>query len=293
MSLAQTALANQASTSSNKLQRKEPKYLVQSVDRALCILSAFSDGAQELSINDLSRRLGLCKSTIHRLITTLEYRGFIEQNPDNGKYRLGLRLYELGAMTIVARSLVAEAEPYLKQVVNLYGETASVSVLDGVETVIVEKFESSAAIRLTSQIGRRSPIHASASGKVILAFQPERVQDDILARAPLTRYTSRTITEPNALKAHLEVVRAQGYSVDAEEYQEDLICVGAPIFAHTGEAIAAITVSGPSNRMRHKGIETIAASLVQAGLEISRRLGYNVVSHNASHRGGEPQVTIS
>lgn len=249
--------------------------LVQSVDRAMQILLAFDSEAQELSINELSRRVRLSKSTVHRLLTTLATRSFVEQNNQNGKYRLGLALYELGTQTILARSFVAEAEPFLKEIVGLYGETASLSVLEDIHSVIVEKFESSAALRLTSQIGRRSHLHTSASGKVLLAYQPSPLQEELIARLPLPRFTPNTITDPRELKRHLAEIRRRGYAVDNEEVSEDLICIGAPVFNHSGQVVAAISASGLASRVRQAGVERIAATLVAAGLSISSRLGFS------------------
>lgn len=250
--------------------------MVHSVDRALQILMAFDADAQELSVLELSKRVGLSKSTVHRLLTTLVGRNFVEQNPQNLKYRLGLTLYELGTRTIMARSFVTEAEPFLKEIVARFGETASLSVLEDTHTVIIDKLESSAALRLTSQIGRHSHLHNSASGKVLLAYQPKEIQHRLINRLALTRFTEHTITDPATLKRHLADTRERGYSVDNEEVSIDLVCIGAPIFDHTGRAVAAISLSGLASRVRQKGVERIGAALVEAGLNISRRLGYSI-----------------
>ncbi len=255
--------------------------LVQSVERALEILKCFDANVQELGIAELSKQVQLSKSTVHRLLTTLAAHNFVEQNALNGRYRLGLAVYQLGTATVVARSLVAEAEPYLKEIVTLYGETASLSVLDDIHSVIIDKLESTAALRLTSQIGRRSALHNSASGKVLLAHQPTKLRDEIIARLPFTRFTAKTITDPQAFQRHLESIRQRGYAVDNEEVAEDLVCISAPIFNHLGQAAAAISVSGLASRVRQKGVERIAASLVEAGSGISKRLGYGAREEEA------------
>ncbi|MGI6037147.1 MAG: IclR family transcriptional regulator [Limnochordia bacterium] len=258
----------------SKAKGEEGTNLVRSVDRAMQILTAFNQERTELSLTELVDLLGLSKSTLHRLIGTLTHWRCLELNPRSGKYRLGLRLHELGSLAILARGLLTEAEPYLKELVNIHGETASISVLDGGETVIVDKYESQAALRLTSQIGRRSPAYASASGKVLLAYQPPKIQEEIIAGIVWQPFTSRTITDPDLLKEQLVQVKARGYAIDDEEYQEELICIGAPVFDHSGSAVAALVISGLAPRVRQKGVDGIAATLMQFGRQISRSLGY-------------------
>ena len=147
--------------------KNDDSSVVQSVDRALQILCAFDVNNHELSIQQLSTMLDLPKSTTHRLLATLAYRGFIEQVTATKNYRLGLKLRELGALVTAARTIDSEAEPILKKLIEQCGETVSISILDGIETVIVEKIECSQSMRVTSQIGTRNPIHCSGSGKVL------------------------------------------------------------------------------------------------------------------------------
>ncbi|NLN16105.1 MAG: IclR family transcriptional regulator, partial [Firmicutes bacterium] len=221
----------------------------------------------------LSQALDLPKSTVHRLVATLCARGFMEQVEGTGNYRLGLRLHGLGARTVVARTLTSEAEPFLKSLLEKHGETVSISVLDGHEAVIVDKMESPQAMRVTSQIGKRNPVHCSASGKVLLAFAPPEAREKILSQISLERYTDKTITCPEALRGHLDEVRRQGYAVDDEEIQEDQVCLSAPVWDHEGCVCAAITISGPAGRIRGKGLGAIAASIVAAAWELSGKLG--------------------
>ena len=247
---------------------------MQSVDRALQILLSFeANGCEQQSLNQLSTNLGLPKSTIHRLLNALAQRGFIDQVSDTGYYRLGLKLHSLGAHVVVARSLASEGGPILGRLVDLYHETASISVLDGIESVIVEKMESDVAMRVTSQIGKRSPLHCSAGGKVMLAFQKPETGERIIAALPLKRYTAKTITDPEQLRQNLAEIRKLGYAVDDEEIQDDQVCISAPIWNHEGLVIAAITIPGPASRIRNKGVATIAQSLVEAAQELSMKLG--------------------
>lgn len=248
---------------------------VQSVDRALQLLSVFESDFQELSIQQFSELLDLPKSTVHRLLTTLVLRGFIEQDSQTRNYRLGIKLYALGMRVAATRAINSEAAPVLRSLIERCGETASVSVLDDIETVIVEKLETNQALRVTSQIGKRNPIHCTGSGKVVLAYLDSAVADKILKRvSPLKKYTNKTITDMVKLKENLMEIRIRGYALDDEEIFEGQFCIAAPVRNDKGEVFAAITVSGPLNRILAKDPHKIGACAVEAADELSRRLGY-------------------
>ena len=249
--------------------------IVQSVDRALQILSVFESDYQELSIQQFSEILDLPKSTIHRLLTTLVHRGFMEQDSESRNYRLGVKLYALGTKVIAARAINSEAAPVLRKLIEECGETASVSVLDETETVIIEKMETNQSIRVISQIGKRNPIHCTGSGKVVLAYLNPEAVDKILKRvSPLKRYTGKTITDPVKLKENIAEIRSRGYALDDEELVDDQFCISAPVRNSKGEVFAAITVSGPLYRIKAKDPDKIGACVVRAADELSRRLGW-------------------
>jgi DNA-binding IclR family transcriptional regulator len=254
--------------------KSDESYTVQSVERALHILLAFETDHRELSVGQLSVLLGLPKSTIHRLLATLEQNGFIEQVETTRNYRLGLKLRVLGASVVASRTLESEAFPILQMLLKQCGETVSVSVLDGIETMIVEKMESLQSMRVTSHIGKRSQIHCSGSGKVLLAFQPSIAAEQILAKAPLTRYTDKTITTAQELIEQFPETRRRGFAADDEEIVEGQLCISAPVWNSEGKAFAAITASGPAMRIRGKGELKIAADVIEAADELSRRLGW-------------------
>lgn len=255
--------------------KTEDTEIVQSVDRALQLLSVFESDHQELSIQEFSEILDLPKSTVHRLITTLLHRGFVEQDIKTRNYRLGLRLYALGTKVVATRGIDSEAAPVLRKLIEQCGETASVSVLDDTEAVIIEKMESNQSIRVTSQIGKRNPLHCTGSGKVFMAYATPEALDKILKRiTPLKRYTKNTITDPVKLKEILAEVKARGYALDDEEIFEDQFCISAPVRNSKGEVFAAITVSGPLYRIKAKEPAKIGVRVVEAADELSRRLGW-------------------
>ncbi|TDT51031.1 IclR family transcriptional regulator [Fonticella tunisiensis] len=258
-------MENRAKTKSN---------LIQSVDRALQILECFSRENRELGVTEISKYLGLHKSTTFGLLSTLESRGYVEQNLDNGKYRLGLKLFELGNLVHEGLDLRKQAYPFLKELVDKYQETVHLVVNDRGEAVYIDKVEGPGAIRMYSQVGKRPPMYCTGVGKAILAYMPDKEVDRILFEKGLRPFTPNTITDVDKLKAHLAEIREQGYSFDNEEIEIGLRCVAAPIKNHKGEVIAAISVAGPSTRMTWEKMNILAISVKEAAVNISRRMGY-------------------
>ncbi|MCL5962178.1 MAG: IclR family transcriptional regulator [Chloroflexi bacterium] len=256
------------------LKRDTSHYVVQAVDRAVAILDSFSSGDEELGITELSDRVGLHPATVHRLLCTLEHRRLIEQDQKSSKYRLGFKLFELGSLVSNALDVRKMAHPYLLELVERGGETAHLMVLEGRDIVFVDKVESANPFRMVSQIGKRLPAHCSGAGKCLLARLPDRDLEAILAGAPLPNLTPKSITELGGLRQHLSQVRLQGFAVDDEETQAGLRCIGAPIFDHSGKAVAAISISGPVARVSKKQIPFFVQLVRGTAQDISRSLGH-------------------
>ncbi|ABB14375.1 MULTISPECIES: IclR family transcriptional regulator [Carboxydothermus] len=252
--------------------------LIQSVDRALRILDTFSLKEKELGVTEIANRLGLHKSTVFGLLRTLEHWGYVEQNQVTGKYRLGLKLLELGNRVKEGLDLRAVALPFLQDLVERYGETVHLAVHDRGEIVYIEKVEGPNAIRMYSQIGRRAPMHCTGVGKAILAFRPEKEIEEIIRTKGLKYFTPNTITDPKKLHEELSLIRENGYSLDREEIEIGLRCVAAPIRDSQNTVVAAISVAGPSIRMTEEKIQELIVSVKEAALEISKRLGYQTSS---------------
>ena len=250
-------------------------YKVQVLDRALSILDALANTREHPTLAELAHTVELHKSTAHRLLMILERQRIVEREPRSGRYHLGLRLFELGTLAIASFNFRERAGSYLEQIVYQVDETVHLCVLDGGEILYLDKVEPSRSVRMASRIGTRNPVHCTAVGKAILAHLPERDLNDILHRRGLKRFTSNTITTPAELKAQLRAVLERGYSIDNEEIEDGVRCVGAPVLDHSGRPVAAISVSAPSFRLPASKVPTVAAALCQATRALSKEIGFN------------------
>ena len=255
-------------------QRTESgRYRIQAIERAVSILNAFSAEDPELGVTDLADRLGLHKSTVHRFLVNLEAAGLVERDRRTSRYRLGLRIFELGGLVLQQMNLWDEALPFLEGLVRDSGETGHLAVLDGGEAVYIEKVEARRALRIPSAIGRGYPAHATSLGKVLLAFLERDAVERIVDDRGLHRCTPKTITDPDALWDALDDIREQGFAVDDEEYEEGLRCIGAPIVGHTGQVVAALGIGGPVTRVTPQRVEELAQLVMSAATNLSKRMG--------------------
>jgi IclR family transcriptional regulator, KDG regulon repressor len=244
-----------------------------SVAMAVRLMKAFSDGEAEIGVSALAARLGLAKSTVHRLASTLVAEGMLEQNPESGRYRLGIALFGLGALVRRRMSLSAEAKPFLFELREETNETVLLAIPADSEVMYVYNLESTQAIRMRSDIGVRQPAWCTAVGRAIFAFQGEPAVARMLS-GPLAARTARTLTQPKALRAALAEVRRLGYAVDDEESEAGMRCIAAPVRDAGGEVIAAVGVAGPVQRLSPEALVAIAAPVMQTAEAISARLGY-------------------
>jgi len=250
-----------------------PRYRIQAIERAVSILNAFSAEEPELGVTELADRLGLHKSTVHRFMVNLDAAGLVERNQRTGRYRLGLRIFELGGLVMQQMNLWDEALPFLESLVRDTGETGHLAVLDGGEAIYIERVEARRALRVPSAIGRGYPAHATNLGKVLLADLPSERVDAIVAERGLAAYTPHTITDPDHLAAELERIRELGYAIDNEEYDEGLRCIGAPVRDHSGHVVAAVGIGGPVTRITPVRVDELAELVMAAARGLSRRLG--------------------
>ena len=255
-------------------ETKSSPYHVQVLDRALAVLDTLAKEPAPASLMELSAKLQLHKSTAHRLLMVLERHRMVEREPQTGRYRLGLRLFELGSLAISRFDIRDRARPYLERVLFETEETVHLCVLDAGEVLYVDKVEPSRSVRMASKIGRLSPAHCSAVGKAMLAHLPEPAVDDVLKRHGLARMTARTIVTPGELKAELKTVRERGYAIDNEEAEDGVRCVGAVILGHNGRPLGAISTSAPSFRLTMERVPAVAASVCRAARSISVESGY-------------------
>ena len=249
-------------------------YRIQVLDLAFGILKAIAENGSDVGLAELSARLGLHKSTTHRLLMVLENDHFVERCPVSGKYHLGSRLIDLGQAALARLDVFELARPHLRELAEETAETAHLAVLRGGEVVSLVNAESRQTLRTPATVGTRSPAHCTSLGKTMLAFLPPEQVDEFLRQHVLEAYTRRTITSPAKFRTELRMIRERGYAVDNEEREEGLRCIGAPVRDHTGAVIAAVSIAGPAFRIRADRVSTLALSVVRAAARISLSLGY-------------------
>lgn len=250
----------------------EPRPVVQSVDRALTILEILEREGW-MGVTRLSRELGIHKSTAFRLLATLEQRGLVEQHIETQKYRLGFALVRLAGAVRAGLDLTRSARPVCEWLSEQTGETVNIAVLEGREVVNIDQVNLSSSVVSVDWLGRRTGLHATSTGKVFLAFLPERVRDDVL-RAGLARHTQQTITDARVLRRQLTEIRQRGWSYTDQELELGLNAVAAPIHGADGSVLATVCVSGPVFRLTSERLPDVGALAADAAQQISRRLGF-------------------
>lgn len=258
-------------------KRKKSSYIIQSVTNALDLLEEFRGEDTELGVTELSKRLGLHKNNVFRLLATLESRGYMEQNKVTGNYRLGLKVLELGQVFIKHMGLLKMARPILDEIVEKCNETSYLGVIRDDRVVYVDVVEATRPVRVISRVGVGLPVYCSAVGKAQIAFESADEIERVLSETPLKAYTNHTITESAALLSQIDAIREQGYAVDDEEFDEGIRCVGVPVRDYTRRVIAGISISGPAYRFTDERLrEELIPLAVDAGKKLSARLGYDV-----------------
>jgi IclR family transcriptional regulator, KDG regulon repressor len=245
------------------------------VRNAARLLKVFRSRETDLGVSELARRLGLGKSTVHRLLTTLASEGLIEQNPHTGGYRLGLMMFELGQAVRVHMDLHAAVGQVLGDLRAQTGESSQVGVLDGHEVVYVDRLESAHSLRLFTETGRRVPVHCTSSGKVLLAHLPEARRHAVLRAIPLTALTPHTITDRDRFAAELARVRRRGWAEAVNEREIGVASIAAPIRGVGGEVVAAISIGVPLARCSVMALRRLAPTIMEAAEAASRRLGWS------------------
>lgn len=251
-------------------------YHVKSVEKACLLMEVVSDYPQGIAITELAKQVGMYKSTVHRLLATLIHSGYIEQDMQTGKYKLGYRLLDLGMKLLASIDMRREAMPFLQELAATSNEVVHLALLDRGEIVYVEKVESQNTTRMHSRVGKRVPVHATGLGKAILAYLPFGETLAILDKYGLMPLTEHTITDRKTFLASLEQTRKLGYATDIEENELGVCCVAAPILDSNHRAVAACSVSGPQSRMTPERLQELVPVLSHVGARISERLGYRV-----------------
>ena len=244
---------------------------IQSVDRAVALLNALNASKGEIGVTELSRRLGLHVSTVHRLLASLAHGGLVEQDPRSRKYRLGIRLVEFGNTILNTRKLPQVALPYLRYLADELKEVSYLAVRDGAEMVNVLQIPGPHESRPPTWLGR-GPLHCTSSGKIFLAHLPDDELESLLARG-LARLTPSTISDPVALRHELRQVREQGFATSWEEHEQGTNAIAVPLSGSEFTVLAALSVVGPSYRFTPEKAMSCRSIMKGVSTQISRRLG--------------------
>ena len=245
---------------------------VAAVLKVFAILQSLAE-RNETGISDLSMRLGMPKATVYRFLQTMKSLGYVRQEVDSERYGLTMKMFELGTKALQYPDLVELAKPHMQQMADATGETVHMGMLIDSEIIYVHKVDSRHMLGMYSRVGRRAPLHCTAIGKVLLAWEGDAQRRRILAGCDFKRYRDKTITSLDAYLAELDRTRDQGYGQDREEFDDHIRCVGVPIFDRHNQAVAGLSVSTPTFRFDEAREGEIVAMLQEASRVISKQLG--------------------
>ncbi|WP_109299852.1 IclR family transcriptional regulator [Aquimarina sp. AU474] len=238
----------------------DKKILNTSVEKAFKILDCFSIDKMELGVTEIAKQMGTNKSAVYRMLATMEALNVIQQNPENGKYRLGLKLFELSQKVSIHKNFISKARPFMEELVKRAGETAHLAIYKNQKVYFLDKVVGRHDLQINSQIGTEKPLHCTGLGKIMLAFA-EHNYNNIVEHINLETITKNTIINKKKLLLEVEKIKNQGFALDMEENEIGLVCVAVPVFSTNGKFIAAISTSGPSARFNENEIQTYTGDL--------------------------------
>lgn len=257
------------------MRKQKSDYIIQTVDHALDILDQFKDNSNELGVTDLSKRLNIHKNKVFRILATLNYRNYIEQNYYNENYRLGLKALELGQSYVNKIAFLPKAKPVQESLARKCCETTYISIMNDFKTVYLTMVESTLPVRAVPRIGAVLPFHCTETGKIFASSISEDIVRELFDKVELEKNTANTIIEVEDLINELRTIADHGYAIDNEELEIGVKSVGAPFRDYTMKIVGVVSISGPSTRMGTARINDELVPLVkEAAREISMRLGY-------------------
>jgi DNA-binding IclR family transcriptional regulator len=246
---------------------------IQSVSRAISVLEILARRG-DVRVTELAVELGVHKSTAFRLLAALEQRGLVEQDHDRGRYRLGFGLVRLAGAVTARMDVNRVGRPVCERLAVRIGETMNIAVAHGAYAVNVDQVPGPAAISAHNWVGQLTPLHATSSGKVLLAAMSPGARAGAFGGVGLTRFTTATITSASRLERELRTVTQRGYATTVEEYEPGLNAVAAPVRDSHGAVVAAVSASGPAFRLTPERMAQLAEELCDGADEISHLLGY-------------------
>lgn len=263
---------------------EKPQKTIQSVDRAISILEFVASADSNAALGQISAALGLNKSTTHGIAATLEHRGYLARHPETGRYTLGLKVWELGQSYVGNISTLLESKSAMKDLVKKYQDAAHLAVLADTDALFIHKIDCSRTVGIRIGVGTRTPLYCTGVGKALLAAQPEAVLEELLSKISFIKYTEKTITSIKALRDELQTVRRRGFSTDCGEYEADLRSVAAPIFDHSGQPVAAVSLAGSAQCFSGDRIFDIANDVRETAKRISAKLGCQTKQNESEWR---------
>jgi DNA-binding IclR family transcriptional regulator len=232
---------------------------LKSLLKVVAILDAFSTSQRSLSLAEISATTGFPRSTAHRLAASMRDAGLLDQDGQRDRYRLGLKLFELGNTVLANMDLHREARPFVDALSQVTGHLVHLAVFDGQQAIVIHRVAADSGTPLT--LIEAAPVHCTSVGKAILAFQPAAKIDAVVAGG-LKRFTDTTIVDGRKLKSELKAIRTRGYSIDEGEHQPGIRCVGAPVHDRAGRVVAGISVSGPARRLKKDQMADLAKIVI-------------------------------
>jgi IclR family transcriptional regulator, acetate operon repressor len=254
---------------------KSGQNTIKSLDRAMSVFEHLST-QRGVSLSALSDQLGESTATLYRILFTLETRGLVEFDQAEQLWHIGSGAFIIGARFLRRTSLVERARPILRKLMEDTGETANLGVSQSHQVLFVSQVETHSNIRAFFPPGTLSPMHASGIGKALLAFMDPDLCERIVSRGQMERFTEHTLCEADGLMADLEQIRTRGYSIDGEEKNVGMRCIAAPVFDHFGEAVAGLSVSGPTSRVSQDKIDTLSVGVMAAAEALTSAIGGDI-----------------
>ena len=243
-----------------------------SVIKAIEVIEHIAYSEKELGVTEISNGLNYGVSATYHLLNTLKECNIIEQDKVTKKFKLGLKLWQIGMLAYGQNHISVSLKPYLKKLKNLTGETANLTIMDNYQIVYIAQEESDSLVKMFTKTGAVAPLHCTAAGKVLLAYKPKEAQKLIMDKLDFTKYTDNTITTKEELIKEMEEIREKGHGFDREEREIGVSCIGAPVFDLNDEAIACITISGPTTRFTEENKEKWIEDLLQVSKEATNYL---------------------
>jgi IclR family transcriptional regulator, KDG regulon repressor len=253
---------------------------IESVAKALTILKLFKTNKTKWGVTEIARELDMQKSTVYRLLTTMQEFGFVRKNEDGSAYSLGLSLFELGSVVSNNFNFRDIAVSYMHKLAEQCGETVHLGIFSDHEVISIEAVETQSSLKSTVIVGERAPLYCTGIGKSLLAFLPGNEREQIIKNIHFEKFTEQTIVDPQKLAEELKLIRKRGFAVDNEEHDLGIICVGAPIFDFSGAVLGSLSISGPSVRITPEQMPRYIELVLTTAKAVSRDLGHREAREN-------------